>query len=253
MKTRNMIIFLLAGALIISASGCSQEESVPETAPAETQELSWRGDLQEPANLQQEFSYAFAHLFTSSYMQEGIEFDPEYFYQGMKEATEGTESAYSSTEVNEILTAYQTEVTAKQQEQQNKIARENLQEADDLLETNRSREGVTQTASGLQYEVVTQGNGPRPAAKDVVTVHYRGTFLNGTVFESSRDSGSPATFPLSSVIEGWKEGVQLMRVGSTYRFYLHPDLAYGQQGAGGTIGPNKLLIFEIELLEIEDE
>jgi FKBP-type peptidyl-prolyl cis-trans isomerase len=253
MKTRNMIIFLLAGVLLLSTAACSQEESAPDTAPAETQEGTWRGDLQEPENLKQEFSYAFAHLFTSSYMQEGIEFDPEYFFQGMKEATEGTESAYSTTEVNDILTAYQAEVTALQQEQQNKVSQENLQEAEDFLATNRTREGVRETDSGLQYEVVTQGDGLQPSAEDVVTVHYRGTFLNGAVFDSSRESGTPATFPLSSVIEGWTEGVQLMPVGSTYRFYIHPDLAYGQQGAGAAIGPNKLLIFEIELLEIEEE
>jgi FKBP-type peptidyl-prolyl cis-trans isomerase len=248
------LLVMLAAVLVFT--GCAAEEPQSPAPSASEQPAadsdSWRGDLDKPENLKQEFSYAFGHLFTRSYIQEGIDFDPEYFFQGMKEATEGVEGFYTSEEVNEILTAYQAEVTERQQGQQQEISSANLQEAETFLESNRNREGVTETSNGLQYEVVTQGDGDTPTLDDVVSVHYKGSFLDGTIFESSYDTGTPAVFPLGSIIEGWKEGLQLMQVGSTYRFFIHPDLAYGEQGAGDSIGPNKLLIFEIELLGIEE-
>lgn len=118
------------------------------------------------------------------------------------------------------------------------------------LESNSGREGVTTTASGLQYEVITQGDGPRPAATDTVTVHYVGTLLDGTQFDSSYDRGEPASFPLNGVISGWTEGVQLMPVGSTYRFWIPPNLAYGANGRPPVIPPNSTLIFDITLVSI---
>jgi FKBP-type peptidyl-prolyl cis-trans isomerase len=109
---------------------------------------------------------------------------------------------------------------------------------------------VTTTASGLKYEVLTEGSGPKPSATDTVTVNYKGTLTDGTVFDSSYDRGQPATFPLNRVIKGWTEGVQLMNVGSKYRFTIPPELGYGAAGAGGKIPPNATLVFEVELLKI---
>lgn len=120
-----------------------------------------------------------------------------------------------------------------------------------FLDSNGRRQGVVTTPSGLQYEVLTEGKGDKPAATDTVTVHYTGTLLDGSVFDSSVERGEPATFPLSAVIPGWTEGVQLMSKGAKYRFYIPSDLAYGMQGTpGGPIGPNATLIFDVELLEI---
>lgn len=124
----------------------------------------------------------------------------------------------------------------------------NLKEGEEFLETNKKRPEVVTTASGLQYEVLVEGNGPKPKASDTVKCHYHGTLLNGTVFDSSVQRGQPASFPLNMVIKGWTEGVQLMSVGSKYRFFLHPSLAYGERGAGASIGPNSTLIFDVELL-----
>jgi len=118
------------------------------------------------------------------------------------------------------------------------------------LEKNKAREGVTVTKSGLQYEVITAAEGKKPLATDQVKVHYKGTLLDGTVFDSSYDRGQPASFGLNQVIPGWTEGVQLMNVGSKYRFVIPSELAYGTQGAGSSIGPSETLIFEVELLDI---
>jgi FKBP-type peptidyl-prolyl cis-trans isomerase len=120
-----------------------------------------------------------------------------------------------------------------------------------FLEANGKKEGVTTTASGLQYKVIKAGTGAKPKATDTVNVHYKGTFLDGKTFDSSYDRGQPISFPLNGVIAGWTEGVQLMPVGSTYEFYIPSNLAYGERGAGGAIPPNATLIFVVELLGIK--
>ena len=119
-----------------------------------------------------------------------------------------------------------------------------------FLDENAAKEGVVTTASGLQYQVLTEGQGAKPAASDEVTVHYHGTLIDGTVFDSSVDRGQPATFPVGGVIQGWVEALQLMNVGSKYKLFIPSNLAYGERGAGGSIGPNETLIFEVELLSI---
>src|SRR5687767_13603506 len=126
----------------------------------------------------------------------------------------------------------------------------NLKAGETFLAENRLRPGVTETSSGLQYEILTEGNGPKPTATSKVTCHYHGTLTNGTVFDSSVQRGQPATFPLNMVIKGWTEGLQLMKVGSKWRFFIPPHLGYGDRQVGAKIGPNSTLIFEVELLGI---
>ena len=140
------------------------------------------------------------------------------------------------------------------QEYQRKIAASKFDGAlinsEAYLAENAQNEGVQVTSTGLQYQVMAEGDGERPVATDTVTVHYHGTTMDGRVFDSSIERGEPAQFPLNGVIAGWTEGVQLMRVGSKFKFFIHPDLAYGTQGAGQMIGPNDALIFEVELIKI---
>lgn len=126
----------------------------------------------------------------------------------------------------------------------------NLEEGNAFLQKNKDREGVQTTASGLQYEVINQGTGPMPQADDQVRVHYEGTLTDGTVFDSSVERGQPAVFGVNQVIPGWTEALQLMPVGSKWKIYLPSELGYGERGAGADIGPNSVLIFEVELLEI---
>ncbi len=137
------------------------------------------------------------------------------------------------------------------QKEEMSVEEQNLNEGKAFLAENKKKAGVTTTSSGLQYEVLTQGNGPKPTASDSVKVHYEGTLINGTVFDSSYKRGQSISFPLNGVIRGWTEGVQLMNVGSKFRFYIPSDLAYGVRGAGRDIGPNSTLIFDVELLGIE--
>jgi FKBP-type peptidyl-prolyl cis-trans isomerase len=125
-------------------------------------------------------------------------------------------------------------------------------EAKAFLEKNGKKDGVKTTASGLQYEVIKEGAGPKPTDSSTVSVQYHGTLLDGTVFDSSKDRGQPAQFPLNRVIKGWSEGIQLMNVGAKYKFWIPADLAYGDQGAGGKIKPGSLLVFEVELISILD-
>jgi FKBP-type peptidyl-prolyl cis-trans isomerase FklB len=126
----------------------------------------------------------------------------------------------------------------------------NLKSGQDFLEENKKNPTVTALPSGLQYEIITSGNGEKPTAKSKVTCHYTGTLINGTVFDSSVQRGQPATFPLNMVIKGWTEGLQLMPRGSKWRFFIPPDLGYGNRQVGAHIGPNSTLIFDVELLEI---
>lgn len=135
-------------------------------------------------------------------------------------------------------------------EMKNQKAEANLQAGEKFLEENGKKPGVVVLASGLQYEIITEGTGPKPSAKDKVTCHYHGTLIDGTVFDSSVQRGQPATFPLNMVIKGWTEGLQLMTQGSKWRFFIPPQLGYGDRQVSAKIGPNSTLIFEVELLDI---
>jgi FKBP-type peptidyl-prolyl cis-trans isomerase FklB len=135
-------------------------------------------------------------------------------------------------------------------DRKNEKASANLKAGQDFLEKNKEKAGVVALPSGLQYEILVEGNGPRPVATNKVTCHYHGTLIDGTVFDSSIQRGAPATFPLNGVIKGWTEGVQLMPAGSKWRFYIPPHLAYGDRQVSAQIGPNSTLIFDVELISL---
>jgi len=156
---------------------------------------------------------------------------------------EGYEVKINEEDANMLIQDYFVELSQKK-------SQEAISAGKALLAKNAKKEGVTTTASGLQYEVLTNGTGATPVETDQVTVHYHGTLVDGTVFDSSVERGQPATFPVNGVIPGWVEALQLMNVGSKYKLYIPSDLAYGERGAGGSIGPNETLIFEVELLSI---
>jgi FKBP-type peptidyl-prolyl cis-trans isomerase FkpA len=198
-------------------------------------------DLENPADV--DISYAFGMALGSDLKQTGLQFDYDAFSEGFKDTLEGKDTRLSMEDAVRIIqTAFMTAMT--------KQAEENKARETQFLEENGKKNGIQTTSSGLQYEVVTQGNGAKPQANDTVSVHYEGTLIDGTVFDSSYARGEPLQFSLGGVIPGWTEGLQLMNVGSTYRLFIPSALAYGEQGAGDSIPPNSVLIFKVELLSI---
>ncbi|MCC8093955.1 MAG: FKBP-type peptidyl-prolyl cis-trans isomerase [Tannerellaceae bacterium] len=169
----------------------------------------------------------------------------DLFLAGLEAAMREDTKSYKMT-VEEAQTYLNTYFQAAQEKEIQQIK----EEGEKFLEENKAKSGVITTESGLQYQVITEGNGPKPTASDRVQVHYTGTLLDGTVFDSSVERGEPATFGVTQVIQGWQEGLQLMPVGSKYIFWIPSELAYGERNAGQLIKPNSTLKFEVELLEI---
>ena len=166
------------------------------------------------------------------------------FADGLRAVYEKAEQKMTFDEAKQIVTDFFTDL-------QNQMAGDNERLGREYLEKNKSAEGVKVTASGLQYQVVKEGDGAQPGPNDVVTVHYTGRLLDGTVFDSSVERGEPATFALNQVIPGWTEGLQLMSEGSEYRLFIPSELAYGSKGAGDKILPNSTLIFDVKLIKVE--
>jgi FKBP-type peptidyl-prolyl cis-trans isomerase len=186
-------------------------------------------------------SYAFGMILGSDLGQMDLQFDYDGFLRGFKDSIEGKETRFSFDEAVVRVQSAISSLNRYEENQQTELV---------FLTDNSKREGVIVTGSGLQYEVISEGSGLRPRAEDTVQVHYRGTLLDGTEFDSSYSRGEPTEFPLNQVIPGWTEGIQLMNVGSTYRFYIPSELAYGERGAGNMIPPYSALIFEVELLSV---
>lgn len=177
--------------------------------------------------------------------------DIEVVKKGLGDAYKGEKVLMTDAEAQEISVEFRTVLQKKREEQQKIAATENIKIGEEFLAKNKAVAGVKVTDSGLQYQVITEGKGAKPKVNDQVKVHYTGTLINGTKFDSSVDRGQPATFPLNGVIAGWTEALQLMPVGSKYKLFIPGALAYGEQGQPqGGIGPNEVLIFEVELLEI---
>ncbi|MCG2580782.1 MAG: FKBP-type peptidyl-prolyl cis-trans isomerase [Marinobacter sp.] len=178
----------------------------------------------------------------------------EQFLQGIEHGHEGDEevSRMSREEIQEALMAYQQQLQERQNEQQEELAQKNSEAGEAFLAENAERESVETTDSGLQYEILEEGDGDKPGESDRVKVHYTGELLSGEVFDSSRERGEPVTFGLNQVIPGWTEGLQLMNEGSRAKLYIPSELAYGP-GGNHSIGPNETLVFDVELIEVNPE
>lgn len=182
---------------------------------------------------------------------EAINFDS--FNQGIEDAYQGTKPLLTQDEIKDTLVAFQQQQMEKAKAKVEAEAQTNKTAGDTFLASNAKQEGVVTLASGLQYKIIKAAEGSKPALTDQVTVHYKGTLIDGTVFDSSYERGQPASFQLNSVIPGWQEALQLMPVGSKWMLYIPSDSAYGPGGTGGAIGPNSTLIFEVELISIGDD
>ena len=226
----------------------SQQASAKKTAQAATVKT------QEPLTLdtqKDKESYAIGMSFGSSLRKQSVEVETDILIRGMKDSLAGGKTLLTDDEQKAVLTTLQADIRKKQEEKMAQAGEGNIREGQEFLAANKSKGGIVTLPSGLQYKILQAGTGPKPTAADSVVCNYRGTLINGTEFDSSYKRGQPATFPVSGVIKGWTEALQLMPVGSKWQLFVPADLAYGARGAGPGIGPNSTLIFEVELISIQ--
>ncbi|AYA36461.1 FKBP-type peptidyl-prolyl cis-trans isomerase [Hymenobacter oligotrophus] len=207
----------------------------------------------ELTSLKQQISYIIGRDLARNFAQQGLDLDIETLAQSLKEALSGQQSRLSPQQMQAAMQQFQQQM-AEQEPQGGggQSAEQNKEEGAAFLAQNKNKAGVQTLPSGLQYEVLQEGSGKKPSLKSSVTTHYHGTLIDGTVFDSSYERGQPATFPVNGVIAGWTEALQLMSEGAKYRLYIPSELAYGTRGAGSDIGPNATLIFDVELLKVNN-
>ncbi len=209
------------------------------------------GEAPELKTLEAKISYCLGLNIGKSMKQQQVELDLDILMRGLKDGASGAQPALTEEQIREAMTAFQQQMRGKAEEHAKTLGDKNKQEGDAFLAANGKKQGVQTTASGLQYKVTKPGTGTMPKAADTVSVHYRGTLLDGTEFDSSHKRGQPAEFPVNGVIKGWTEALQLMKVGARWTLYVPSALAYRDRGAGRLIGPNATLVFEVELLQIK--
>lgn len=199
----------------------------------------------------EKISYIIGTDIGKNLKKQSIDVNPELLFKGIKDAFAGDKFLLTDQEIQEVMGAFQQEMIAKQSEKMNKVAAANKKEGEAFLDANKKKDSVITLPSGLQYKVVVEGTGKTPTVKDTVTTHYRGMLIDGTEFDNSYKRGEPATFPVTGVIAGWTEALQLMKAGSKWKLYIPSNLAYGDRGAGQLIGPGATLIFDIELISVK--
>lgn len=237
MKKLVLVSGLCAVALI---TGCNKEAAEPVK-----KEVTLTTD-------EQKVSYIIGQNFGTSVKRDGFDVDVDSFVLGLNEAKEGKEGRFSAEDSQKIMMEFQQKMQAKIQAEQEAAASENIAKGEAFLAENAKKEGVVVTESGLQYKELVAGEGQTPKATDTVVVHYSGTLLDGTEFDSSYKRGEPAEFPVGNLIPGWVEALQLMNEGDEWELYIPSDLAYGP-GGSAAIPANSTLIFKMKLIEIKDE
>lgn len=233
---KKSILYLLVAGVLFAGSSCQQNATTNVKLESSTDSVSYAIGVLVGSNNNKQLESA-----------PGTEdLDLEVMLAAFRAATLKEDTKISEADANQIIQKFFQDASERE-------AQASLEEGSAFLEENKAREGVVVTESGLQYEVLTEGTGAKPTAEDRVRVHYHGTLIDGTVFDSSVDRGEPAVFGVGQVIRGWTEALQLMPVGSKWKLYIPSELAYGPRAAGPDIGPNSTLIFEVELLEIVKE
>ena len=266
-------IYLLAAAILLgnalaqdtpAATTPSAQQTPAKSAPASSDKAQTPA-AKKPATAaktaaaplalktqKEKFSYAVGMKMGENFKKQSVPVDSSILARGIRDAIAG-KTALTDEEAQAVIGAMQKEVQAKMQEKNKEAADVNKKQGEAFLAGNKGKEGVVTLPSGLQYKIEKAGTGPKPAASDSVVCNYRGTLIDGKEFDSSYKRGQPATFPVTGVIKGWTEALQLMPVGSKWQLFIPSDLAYGDRGAGADIGPGATLVFEVELLSIEDK
>ncbi len=237
MFTHTKKICLATLLFTVFAFGCTAEET----------------KVVEPAldTAKNRISYTIGVNIGQDFVSQKMDIDADVLLLGIKDIMAGKEPRLTEDEMMAEVQKFQEEMQAKMMAEAQQAGEKNKQAGEAFLAENAQKEGVVVTASGLQYKILEPGEGASPGLSDVATVHYRGTLIDGTQFDSSYDRGQPATFPVGGVIPGWTEALQLMKPGSKWQLFIPAQLAYGERGAGQVIGPNSTLLFDVELLSVE--
>jgi FKBP-type peptidyl-prolyl cis-trans isomerase len=223
----------------------------PAAAPAQTSQSPAAGSAKVLLTQKEKLSYAIGMETAKGLKAQGLDVDPALVVQGFNDSLSGTQALLSDDELNEIVKGLQQQIREKQMKAVDAAAAQNKKEGEAFLAENGKKEGVTVLPDGLQYKILSAGSGKRPSENDTVMCNYKGTFIDGTEFDSSAKAGKPVPFPVKGVIPGFREVLQLMPVGSKWQVFIPSNLAYGERGAGQVIGPNSALVFEIELVSIQ--
>jgi FKBP-type peptidyl-prolyl cis-trans isomerase FklB len=203
-------------------------------------------------NEKDRLSYAIGMDIGNGLKRQNIDLNPEIVAQGIWDALSGGKTLLTEQEYRDTMTAFKQEMSKKQMAQMQEFSEKNQKDGENYLVENKTKKGIITLPSGLQYKVIQAGTGKTPKSSDTVAVHYKGTLIDGTEFDSSYRRGQPASFPVKGVIPGWTEALQLMKEGAKWELYIPSNLAYGERGAGRNIGPNSTLIFEVELISIKE-
>ena len=280
-KPRTLIISCLVAMLLLGAAYAQDNTATQPSKPAQSSSTATKStpaisktaktsavskrptsSTAKPASAgaalttkKQKASYALGMNVGNGMRKQGVaaSVDPALVSRGLRDALSGSKAAMTEDEMKASLQQLATELSAAQSAKAKEAGAPNRKEGEAFLLANKSKDGVKTLPDGLQYKVITEGKGPKPSASDTVTVNYRGTLINGKEFDSSYKRGQPASFPVGGVIKGWTEALQLMPVGSRWQLFIPSDLAYGDRGSGGDIGPSSTLIFEVELLSIGEK
>ena len=235
-KGVEMKTYLIAGlcVLLLTSSGVAQENLVLKSE-------------------KEKVSYSIGVEIGSTLKKQALDIEPEVLVKAIKDVLAGGKMLMTEEEVIETLTSFKKDFIAKKQELEKQLGEKNKKEGSSFLAENQKKEGVKTLPSGLQYKVIKSGSGKKPKLDDTVTTHYRGSLIDGTEFDSSYRRGKPVTFPVNQVIPGWTEALQLMEEGAKWELFVPSNLAYGEKGAGNEIGPNATLIFEVELISVQEK
>ncbi|MEO8439616.1 MAG: FKBP-type peptidyl-prolyl cis-trans isomerase [Spartobacteria bacterium] len=245
---KKSFVILATSIALVSFASAAETELKDQASPTPAAAAS--GPFKDQ---KEKVSYSIGLDIGTTLKRQLIDVNAELLNKGIKDGLSGAKPMMDEEATKETMATFQKDMMAKQAAAKKATGEKNDVEGKKFLEENKKKEGVKTTASGLQYKALKEGSGKTPKATDSVKVNYRGTTIDGTEFDSSYKRGQPATFPVNRVIKGWTEALQLMKVGSKYQVFVPADLAYGERGAGSDIGPNAVLIFDVELLDIPPE
>jgi len=235
------------------ATPAKSQSTKPKTATATHHATAAKTHALTLTTQKEKFSYALGMGLGANVHEQSVEVDPDIVARGMKDAISGAKPLLTEEEARQVMMEVRTQVQKAQQAKMQQEADTNKKAGAAFLEANKSKPGVVTLPSGLQYKIITAGTGAKPTASDTVVCNYRGTLIDGKEFDSSYKRGQPATFPVSGVIKGWTEALQLMPVGSKWQLFIPADLAYGERSPSPDLGPDSTLIFEVELLSIQSK